>query len=201
MARTKIDILTPIPHVEEYNTSKVFIPATLLVIWNGQVLSGPSDIVEYGTYDGFSIVGFQMPGNVPQPSDTFMAMYQVLDQTGLTIQETLRKVNTEVRFQFIANPGLTGDPRITIYNNNGTVKLVDNVVMAEKDNQGVYEYNFTPTQVGFYTAVMKESTENSIQVTEIVVADGDIQSIYEKICEIRDGQVLGLPKLIMGDSC
>ncbi len=54
---------------------------------------------------------------------------------------------------------------------------------------------------GIYTAVMKESTDNSIQVTEIVVADGDIQSIFEKICEIRDTQVLGTPKIVMGDSC
>jgi hypothetical protein len=200
VARTKIDILIPIPHTREFSTTETFVPGTLLVMWNGQVLNSPDDFTEYTSNDGFRL-GFQMPGNVSQPSDTLMAVYQILDQTGLTVQETLRKVNTEVMFQFIAKPGLTGNPRITIYNNNGTIKLVDNVVMTEKDNQGVYEYGFTPTQLGFYTAVMRETTEHSIQVTEIVVADGDIQSIYEKICEIRDGQVLGLPKLIMGDSC
>ena len=116
-----------------------------------------------------------------------LAVYQILDQTGLTVQETLRKVDTEVMFQFIAKPGLTNDPRITIYQNDGTVKLVDNVVMTEKNNEGVYESSFTPTELGFYTAVMRESAENNIQVTEIVVADGDIQSIYEKIIEMHPG--------------
>jgi len=200
MARTKIDILTPVPHGRDFNTTQVFLPSTLLVIWNGQVLNSPDDFAEYGTNDGFRLT-FQLPGNTPTDSDTFMAVYQILDQTGLTIQETVRKVNTETRFQFIAKPGLTGDPRITIYNNTGNVKLVDDVVMTEKDGQGVYEYNFTPTQIGAYTAIMKESVENNIQVTEIIVADGDIQSIYEKILEIRETQVLGTPKIIMGDSC
>jgi hypothetical protein len=198
MARSKIDILTPIPHSREFTTTERFLPSTLLVIWNGQVLSAPDDFIEYDDHDGFRL-SFKLPGNVNTTTDTLIAVYQILDQKGLTIQETIRKVNTEIRFQFIAKPGLTGDPRIIVYNNSGNVKLVDNVVMTEKDNQGVYEYSFTPTQLGTYTAIMKESAEYNIQVTEIIVADGDIQSIYEKILEIRQTQVLGTPRIIMGD--
>jgi hypothetical protein len=202
MAKTKIDILTPVPRGRDFSTTEVFIPSTLILIWNGQVLNSPKDFAETqdisGNYNGFRL-SFYLPGNAGHTFDSLSAIYQTLDQSGLTLQETLRKVNTEMRFQFIAKPGLTTDPRITIYNNTGNVKLVDNIVMTEKDNKGVYEYNFTPTTLGTYTAVMKESSDNHIQVTEIMVADGDIQAIYEKILEIRQTQVLGTPKIIMGD--
>lgn len=199
MARTKIDILTPIGGAKDFNTTEVYIPATLMVVWNGQVLNTASDFMEYGTSDGFKL-NFTLPSNVSAVNDNLIAIYSLQDQTGLTVQETIRKINEETRFQMIARTGLL-NVKITIYNNTGNIKLVDNVVMTEKDSQGVYEYNFTPTAVGTYTAIMRDETDFNMQVTEIIIVDGDLQDIFDKVCEIRNTQVLGKPKIILGDPC
>ena len=199
MAKTKIDILTPVARATDFNTTESFIPATLMVMFNGQVWTSPRDFTEYGTNDGFKL-NFKLPGNADSNNDSLVAIYQVQDQQGLTLQETLRKVNEETRFQFISRPGLT-DVKITIYNNTGNTKVVDNVTMTEKDSSGVYEYNFTPTAVGAYTAIIKESTDYNIQVTEIIVIEANLQDIFDIVTEIRTTQVLGTPKIIIGDSC
>jgi hypothetical protein len=132
MAKTKIDILTPIARATDFNTTVAFIPATLMVMFNGQIWTSPRDFTEYGTNNGFKL-NFKLPGNASSDNDNLVAIYQVQDQQGLTLQETLRKVNEETRFQFLTRPGLT-DVKITIYDNVGNIKVIDNATMTEKDN-------------------------------------------------------------------
>ena len=197
MARTKIDILTPVPHGRDFNTSEAFIPSTLLVVYNGNILNSPMDFTEYGSNNGFRL-NFKLPGTTSTTTDNLFAIYQILDRSGIVLQETLRKVNEETRFQFMTSPGLT-DVKITIYNNSGNTKVVDNVSMLEKENTGVYEYNFIPTSVGVYTAIMKDTSDNNMQVTEIIALEANLDDIFQLVTDIHNKQVLGKPKIILGD--
>lgn len=200
MARTKIDILTPIPKGRDFNTTETFISGTLVVIYNGVVHNVASDFTEYGTFDGFKL-NFYLPSDASPITDNFLAIYSIPDRTGVALQETLRKINEETRFQFITRSGLT-DVRITIFENVGNTKLVDSVLMTEKEtNSGVYEYSFIPTAVGEYTAVMKDNQDNNMQVTEIIVLEGNLQDVFDIVNDIRNIQVLGTPKIIIGDPC
>lgn len=197
MARTKIDILTPISHGKDFSTTEQFVSGTLVVVVNGVVNNSGTDFVEYGTKDGFKL-NYYLPGNINPATDNLIAIYNIPDRTGSTIQETLRKINEETRFQFITRS--SSDVRITIYNNTGNTKLVDSVSMTEKEtNTGVYEYSFTPTSMGTYTAVMKDLQENNMQVTEIIVLEANLQDVYDTVTEIRNTQILGKPRILLGD--